>query len=65
MLAQIAEQIQANMLSLEATDSFVTGSLPEDATAQFYSGLLYAYTGQHVDERDYIVDCAIQSDDLD
>ena len=39
--------------------------LPEDASAQYYAGLLYAYTYQEVDERDYIVECSKQRDELD
>ncbi len=32
--------------------------LPDDATAQFASGLLYGASNGTIDERDYIVDCA-------
>ena len=32
--------------------------LPSDASAQWYAGLLYAYSYQTNDARDYIVGCS-------
>ena len=43
-----------------AQDNFGdSNGLPSDTTAQFSAGLLYAWSGQTIDKRDYLVDCTI------
>ena len=55
-----------NTMFLAATDAPESSStLPSDASSQYYAGLLYAYSAQLVDERDYIVGCSVQIDELD
>ena len=60
--------MQTHTMAMAATDGDVAASngyLTSTASAQFYSGFLYAYTGQSVDKRDYIVGCSVQMDALD
>ena len=45
-------------LKHEFQEVFHADGLPDDATAQFASGLLYGASKGTVDERDYIVDCS-------
>ena len=34
--------------------------LPADTAAQFSAGMLYAWSGQTIDERDYLVSCSFE-----
>ena len=44
---------------------FKTNDLVEGDSAQWAAGLLYAYTQQETDARDYLVECSTQIDRLD
>ena len=46
------------------SDAMVNGLNAGDS-AQFAAGLLYAYSGQTVDARDYLVSCSMQNPGLD
>ena len=76
MLANILAKAHLPSVFHQASDAFKTkiglkrfdendSDLPEDASAQWFAGLLYAYTYQVVDQRDYIVGCTHQRDELD
>ena len=55
-----------NMLKKLNLSSDVNASdLPEDASAHWSAGVLYAYTYQEVDARDYLLECTQQRDELD
>ena len=41
-------------------DKVFFDALPSDTTAQFSAGLLYAWSGQTVDQRDYLVGCTLE-----
>ena len=41
-------------------DKVFFDALPSDTTAQFSAGLLYAWSGQTVDKRDYLVGCTLE-----
>ena len=41
-------------------DKVFFDALPADTTAQFNAGLLYAWSGQTIDERDYLVGCTLE-----
>ena len=75
MLANLLSEAHIHSFIHKATDAakhteiykkmFHDSTLPSEASAQWYAGLLYAYTYQKDDHRDYIVDCSIQIDMLD
>ena len=65
-LASVAAKSDSLFKKLNLISSNInTSSLPEDASSHWYAGLLYAYTYQEVDERDYILECSSQRDELD
>ena len=43
----------------------MNNDLVEGDSAQFAAGILYAGSGQFIDERDYLVGCSKQRDGLD
>ena len=75
MLANFAAQAHIHSFLPQATDAaknldfykrlFHDSDLPEDASAQWYAGLLYAYQYQVEEHRAYLKDCSKQSDHLD
>ena len=76
MLANILAKAHLPSVFHQASDAFKSkiglkrfdendSDLPEDASAQWYAGLLYAHSLQTVDARDYIVGCTHQRDSLD
>ena len=64
-LASISEKSEALFKKLNLSSGNDNRDLPDDASAQWYSGLLYAYSYQWVDERDYIVGCTVNRRELD
>ena len=64
-LVSISEKSEALFKKLNLSSGNDNRDLPDDASAQWYSGLLYAYSYQWVDERDYIVGCTVNRRELD
>ena len=64
-LVSISEKSEALFKKLNLSSGIDNRDLPDDASAQWYSGLLYAYSYQEVDERDYIVECTVNRRELD
>ena len=64
-LVSISEKSEALFKKLNLSSGIDNRDLPDDASAQWYSGLLYAYSYQYVDERDYIVECTVNRRELD
>ena len=64
-MASITEKSNALFQKLNLSSDVDCSDLPADATAHWYAGLLYAYSYQTVDERDYILECSQQRDELD
>ena len=64
-LVSISEKSEALFKKLNLSSGIDNRDLPDDASAQWYSGLLYAYSYQEVDERDYIVECTVNRRQLD
>ena len=57
-LASISEKSNTLFNKLNLSSGIDNEDLPDDASAHWYSGFLYAYTLQKVDETDYIVECS-------
>ena len=50
---------RAGDFAQNATDFSDSNGLPSDTSAQFSAGLLYAWSGQTIDKRDYLVNCTL------
>ena len=64
-LATLAAKSDSMLKKLNLSSGVDCSDLPADASAHWYAGLLYAYSYQTVDERDYLLECSEQRDELD
>ena len=64
-LNSITEKSNALFQKLNLSSGVDCSDLPADASAHWYAGLLYAFTYQEVDEREYLLECSEQRDELD